>query len=373
MIIKVHQSIDQIPAKDWNSLIHDDNIFLQHSFLDALEKNQCVSPKYGWYPQHITLYENNQLIGAMPLYLKTNNYGEFVFDHLWQDLYSRHNLAYLPKLVSSVPYTPATGSRMLSLKGKESTIFPILLNSVKSFAKDIGASSWHCLFNNQFTSDFLSKQSLLTRIDCQFHWHNKGYKTFEDFLNTLKMKKRKNIKKERKSLQNISFKTLTGITATQQDWKDFTLFYKKTFDDKFGVATLNQDFFMQVATKMPENIVLFLAYKDQKCIAGSLCYRNSTTLYGRHWGCIEEIEFLHFETCYYQGIEYCITNNLQTFEPGAQGEYKVSRGFSPVQTKSNHWLESNKFLSIIEDFTKNEQLSILQYIENMQIKTAYKN
>jgi len=320
MEIKICSSISGIDKQHWNSLVIDNNPFTRYEFLHALEVHQCVGEKFGWIPKHIVIYEDKTLIGAMPLYEKHNSYGEFVFDQAWSEAYRRYGLEYFPKLVSSIPYTPIQGQRLLSNPGMEKIVFPALLNTVKELAKQEHYSSFHCLFPTANEQQWMQSQDLYSRYDCQFHWSNNHYKNFEHFLSSLSSRKRKNIRKERNSVDSsgVKIRILDGHSATEQDWRNFTHFYQSTFAEKWGMATLNYEFFKDVADNIPEQIVLVLAdYKDN-CIAGSLMYKSDTTLYGRFWGCDETIDNLHFECCYYQGIDYCIENNLQKFEPGAQ-------------------------------------------------------
>ncbi|KAG1663448.1 UPF0585 protein [Nymphon striatum] len=275
----------------------------------------------------------------MPLYAKTNTYGEFVFDHAWADAYHRNQIPYFPKLVSSIPYTPASGQRLLCKPGRADELYPILIETIQQFSEKQNYSSFHCLFANTDEQDWLENYGLLARHDCQFHWHNQGYETFEDFLAKLTPKKRKNIRQERRRVaqQAVNIRVLDGHTATDEDWENFSNFYQQTFAEKYGTATLNEGFFKEVAHALPDQVILVLAddiskveENDQnpkgECIAGSLMFASDTILYGRHWGCIEQIDKLHFEACYYQGIEYCIKHKLKKFEPGAQGEHKIARG-----------------------------------------------
>ncbi|MGK0271314.1 MAG: putative N-acyltransferase, partial [Cocleimonas sp.] len=367
MQIHIHAQIDQIDADQWNHLITDNNPFMRHEFLSALEKHECASPEFGWHPCHIGIYEDknkdedqSKLIAAMPLYAKTNSYGEFVFDHAWSDAYHRNQMEYFPKLVSSIPYTPASGQRLLCEKDRREELYPILLQTIQQFCQEQKYSSFHCLFANSDEQDWLEDNGLMTRHDCQFHWHNQDYACFEDFLDKLDKKKRKNIRQERRRVEqeSINIRVLDGHTASDKDWQDFTRFYQITFMEKYGTATLNEGFFKEVAKNLPDQIVLVLADKisldngDIECIAGSLMYCSDTTLYGRHWGCSEQVDKLHFEACYYQGIEYCIANKLQHFEPGAQGQHKIARGFVPTLTRSSHWLNSSPFKESVDNFIK---------------------
>ena len=374
MKISIHSEISRIPSEAWNSLLKDNNPFLRHEFLCALENNHCVGEDLGWIPCHLAIHDDrNTLIGAMPLYQKLNSYGEFVFDHAWADAYQRNNLAYYPKLVSAIPYTPASGGRMLSRPdlslSQREQVYALLLQTVKQFCREHGLSGFHCLFAEASEQDWMEKQGLMSRHDCQFHWPNQGYENFADFLAGLKPKKRKNIRQERRRVQqqNISLRRLNGHTASAQDWSIFARFYNQTFLEKGGYATLNEGFFAEVAAKLPEQTLLILAdHTDERgesrCVAGSLMYAGNNRLYGRHWGCREQFDKLHFEACYYQGIEYCIEHKLQVFEPGAQGEHKIARGFVPTLTKSSHWLNNSPFQQAIEKFIEHEQSGVAHYM-----------
>ena len=384
MQIHIHAEISQINAYQWNSFVTDNNPFMRHEFLAALETHKCASPEFGWHPCHIGIYEDaidneqTKLIAAMPLYAKTNSYGEFVFDHAWADAYQRNQLEYFPKLVSSIPYTPASGQRLLCDKNRREELYPILLQTIQHFCQEQNYSSFHCLFANSDEQDWLEENGLMARHDCQFHWHNQDYNNFEDFLEKLDKKKRKNIRQERRKVeeQAVNIRVLDGHTASEKDWHDFARFYQMTFMEKYGTATLNEGFFKEVGDKLPDQVILVLADKvsmdglETECIAGSLMYRSDTTLYGRHWGCCEQVDQLHFEACYYQGIEYCIKNKLQHFEPGAQGEHKIARGFVPTLTRSSHWLKDSPFQDSIENFIKFERKNIQAYIQSL--KSPYK-
>ena len=373
MQINIHTEISQISKKDWNALIQDNNPFLRHEFLNALENNGCVSEEFGWKPCHISITDKGELIGAMPLYSKTNSYGEFVFDHAWANAYHQNKLPYYPKLVSSIPYSPVSGQRLLAPKNRQDEIFPLLMATVQKLSEEHNFSGFHCLFAANDEQQWMQDNGLLARHDCQFHWHNQNYTDFDAFLLKLEKKKRKNIRQERRRVaqQNISMRVLNGHTATEDDWKNFALFYQQTFSEKHGTATLNEGFFVEVAQLLPDQTLLILAdTADGQCIAGSLMYASDTTLYGRHWGCIEQVDKLHFEACYYQGIEYCIANQLQTFEPGAQGEHKIARGFIPTLTRSSHWLNNSPFQASIEDYVQHEKEAINQYM--LSLKSPYK-
>jgi len=374
MQIKILNAIDEIEAYQWNDLIKDNNPFCRHEFLSALEKHHCVGEQFGWIPRHIAVIDNNQLIGGAILYEKYNNYGEFVFDHAWHNAYERHGLNYYPKLVSAIPYTPTSGVRLLTQEHNKDKVYSLLLTTIQQICDKIDASSFHCLFSSDNEVRWLQEQQLSIRHDCQFHWNNQGYQTFDDFLANLRQKKRKNIRQERKKVTDlgVTFRQLDGDSATQVDWQNFANFYTQTFLEKSGTPTLNFDFFMAVAKAIPKQIFLVLADLEGECIAGSLMFASDTHLYGRHWGCSEQIDHLHFEACYYQGIEYCIKHNLQVFEPGAQGEHKVARGFVPTLTQSAHWIKDEGFQVPIKDFCKQEAQHIKHYIQQVNTHNPYK-
>lgn len=375
MKIIVHSHIADIPATSWNKLVQDNNPFLRHEFLLALEQHDCVGKKFGWLPCHLAVYDETEtLVAAMPLYEKYNSYGEFVFDHAWASAYQQAGLDYFPKLVSSIPYTPASGQRLLVKAEHFEQLAPVLLQTAFKLAEQRQCSGVHILFPLTEQQEWLQQQRLLLRHDCQFHWHNQHYQCFDDFLATLTAKKRKNIRQERKRVKKsgVSLRVLDGLTATEADWDHFALFYRQTFEEKWGTPTLNAAFFKQVAQTLPKQVVLVLADHHDQCIAGSLMFCSDTTLYGRHWGCTEYVDKLHFEACYYQGIEYCIQHQLTTFEPGAQGEHKVARGFVPTLTRSSHWLNASPFQTAIARYVTHEQETVGDYMESCRQHLPYK-
>ena len=371
--IQILNSIDEVDVKQWNALITDNNPFSRHEFLSALENNHCVGEKFGWIPRHIAILDNQQLIGGAILYEKYNNYGEFVFDHAWHNAYERHGLAYYPKLVSAIPYTPASGNRILFQKNHQKLVFSSIFDAICKICEKSQISSWHCLFANANEQDTLKQYDLSSRIDCQFHWNNQNYGNFDDFLANLRKKKRKNIRQERKRIaqSDVKIRQLDGNSATAIDWQNFANFYQQTFLEKSGTPTLNLDFFQQIAKTMPNQVLLFLADINGECVAGSLMFKSDTHLYGRHWGCAEQVDFLHFELCYYQGIDYAIKHKLQVFEPGAQGEHKVSRGFVPTQTQSLHFIQDSGFKKPIDDFCNLEKSHIKAYMQDVNQHNPY--
>lgn len=372
--IQICNNIDLIEPQQWNALLVDNNPFTRHEFLAALEHHQCVGETFGWLPCHIAIYEADKLIGAMPLYEKLNSYGEFVFDNAWADAYRRNGLAYYPKLVSSIPYTPAQGQRLLCQSGRYETVYPLLLDTIQKMSESLESSGFHCLFPLGNEQEWLESQGLLTRYDCQFHWHNQHYADFDDFLAHFSAKKRKNIRKERRKVKDaqVTFQVLNGHQTNPDHWRIFNHFYQKTFSEKWGIATLNQAFFQEVAEKLPDQIVLVLAKLEGETIAGSLMYQSDSTLYGRFWGCDQDIDCLHFEACYYQGIEYCIRHGLRKFEPGAQGEHKIARGFVPTLTRSSHFLSHPAFHKAISQYVQQEQNAVLGYMDELNQHLPYK-
>lgn len=358
-------SIAQAPASDWNRLVGSDYPFLQHEFLFALEKSGCTNASSGWKPHHLVLKnQSKKMIAVMPLYLKTNSMGEYVFDWSWADAYYQHGLEYYPKFVTAVPFTPSAGPRIcVEPKENRENLLTIIVDETKKEAERLNASSWHILFPEKDLSASLSPLSLTQRQGCQYQWFNKGYNNFDSFLESFSSRKRKNLKKERKKIQEsgIQFERLDGSDISAEQWQCFYKFYQNTYLVRGRSAYLSLPFFLEIARLMPEQLLLVLAKKDEKYIAGALSFKDKNTLYGRYWGCDEEWQFLHFETCYYQGIEYCIDHELEKFDSGAQGEHKIQRGFEPVLTYSNHWISHPEFSAAIKQFIKEEKNHNSQY------------
>ncbi len=372
--VKLHARIADIPRDQWNALVVDGYPFLHHEFLHAMESHGCVGEHAGWIPRHIAAYDDNgRLAGAMPLYEKHNSWGEFVFDYAWADAYHRAGIEYYPKLVNAIPFTPATGQRLLLPETGASEISSKLLDGARQVMRQGEFSGIHSLFVRQQDFDLLSTPETLLRIDCQFHWNNQGYDDFAGFLATLKLKKRKNIRQERRRVKDagVHFRVLDGHSATERDWQVFTRLYRSIYDRKYGAPAFNLDFFLDVSTQLPEQVVLVLADIEDRTVAGALMYADDHTLYGRHWGCDEYVDCLHFETCYYQGIEYCIKHGLTRFDPGAQGEHKVARGFVPTETRSLHWIAQDDFRRAIADFVTREQRGVRGYMDAVEEHSPY--
>ena len=375
MHTEIIENISAIDSEKWNQLAGSNNPFIQYQFLSALEQNSCLHD-YGWYPQHIVLYDNDHIIAAMPLYLKDNSYGELVFDWAWADAYQRADIPYYPKLVTAIPYTPATGPRLLVAPEQDYAICAKqLTDAAITHAEKISASTMHWLFTDQRDSNFLEQQNYAMRLGCQFHWQNKNYTNFDDFLSQLTSSKRKKIKRERRQVkdQNVQLEIMHGDDMTDELWEIYHNFYTSTFDRKSGMPTLQLDFFKEIGETMPKNIVIVFAKHEGKYVASAFNMRDQTTLYGRHWGCNTEFHSLHFEACYYQGLDYCIEHKLTSFEPGAQGEHKISRGFLPTATWSAHWVAHPEFAGAINQFAERERVGMEHYIESLMEHSPYKD
>lgn len=369
-------SLQQVPASRWDALCPTDYPFIRHGFLAALEASHCVTAAKGWQPQHLIVEENGQLLAALPLYLKSHSYGEYVFDWAWADAYKRNGLAYYPKLISAIPFTPCTGPRLLLADAsRRSEILGAMVAAIKTRAQELQASSWHCLFSSEELSAELALAASVQRIGCQFHWFNRDYKHWDDFVAAMSSRKRKNINKERRSVaqQGVEFLVKEGRDISSADWALFYQLYCNTYLKRSGHSGyLTEAFFSLLGEHCGQAVVMIIARYQEKSIAASLYFKDSTTLYGRYWGCVEEYDFLHFETCYYQGIEYAISHGLQRFDGGAQGEHKIQRGFEPIITYSNHWLLRDDFQRAIADFTAREAPAILAYQEDAKHYLPFK-
>ncbi|WP_316365356.1 GNAT family N-acetyltransferase [Candidatus Thiodiazotropha sp. CDECU1] len=375
MQVEFHHSIDELEQSEWDALVVDANPFLKYAFHAALEHHDCVGSKFGWTPCHLVIRQDARMVGLSPLYIKSNSYGEFVFDHAWADAYQRSGRRYYPKLVSAIPYTPAYGERLLVDPNADVIgIRKLMISATREMAKESGLSSMHWLFTTEEEGAVLKSMGMLERLGVQFHWRNQGYESFDHFLAQLTAKRRKNIRQERRKVADtgIRFRVLHGNEVSDDEWQLFADFYTKTFEERYSLATLNAGFFREVGRTMGEQVVLILAYEDQACIAGALLYRSQSVLYGRHWGASRHHDSLHFETCYYQGIEYAIRHKLQRFEPGAQGEHKIWRGFLPARTRSYHWIGDPEFSFAIQEFLSRETPAIKNYQQNLLSSSPFR-
>ena len=368
----IAESISDFSERDWNNLAGDRYPFLQHEFLSAAESSGSAGPDSGWTPRHIGLRnQSGKLLAAMPLYEKTHSWGEFVFDWSWAHAYERAGLEYYPKLVSAIPFTPATSRRLLTDNTEHAAE---LMEAARTLAEDSGSSSIHILFPEEDELPVLERSGLKLRKDCQFHWHNRGYSNFDDFLKTFSSVKRKKARRDRRHVaeQGISFRRFSGKDADHAVWKDAYDLISLTFLRRGSLPYFSLDFFLEVSARLPGNFLIVIAEKDRLPIAAALFYDTEQTLYGRYWGADSSYNALHFETCYYQGIDYCIENKRKRFEPGTQGEHKISRGFTPITTWSAHWLARPEFFSAVEEYLKAEGRHVDHYIDAVNDHSPYK-
>ena len=374
--LSTHDAIDEIPAADWNRLADPDTPFLRHEFLTAMEHHGCVGEAHGWVPRHLALRDAaGALVAAAPCYLKFNSYGEFVFDWAWADAYRRHGLAYYPKLVLGSPYTPATGPRLLVGDTPErARCARALADGALQVAQRLGVSSLHWLFTTAAETDLLEQRGLMRRVGCQFHWSNPGYHSFDDFLATFTAEKRKKVKRERRRVQEagIRIRRLSGTEVSEAQWVTFHRLYRETFDKRGGIPTLTLPFFQEIAQTMGRNLLLVFAEQGREIVAAAFNLVGERSLFGRHWGCFADFHSLHFEACYYQGLEHCIAAGLARFEPGAQGEHKISRGFLPTPTWSAHWIADPRFREAIGRFLAQETQGMTEYHDEMHAHSPYR-
>ena len=372
--LKIIENLADINAGDWDALAGKDP-FVSHAYLYALQESGCATAQFGWQAQYITLWQDARLLGAMPLYLKMNSYGEHVFDFAWADAYNRHGLRYYPKLVCAVPFTPVTGKRLLVAPGSEvEAVRDLLLSFARQFAKESGVSSLHCLFPDEDDALLMQKNGMMLRQDVQFHWHNPGYRDFDDFLATLSRDKRKRIRQERRKVSEagIELQCITGDNATTEQWDFFASCYAHTRQIHHSPPALNNDFFQRIGAALPQRTLLVIATREGRMIASALNIFTENALYGRSWGAFEFHSGLHFETCYYQAIEFCIARNIRTFEGGAQGEHKLARGFLPVKTRSAHWLAHPEFARAVEKYLQQETSAISEYVDELNDRSPFK-
>ncbi|PCH59523.1 MAG: GNAT family N-acetyltransferase [Gammaproteobacteria bacterium] len=375
MEIRFLTALGDIDKTQWNRLNLHNNPFLRYEFLEGIERYGCVGGDSGWQPCHITLWHDQELVGALPLYSKHHSWGEFVFDFAWAEAYAQHGVSYYPKLVSAIPFTPVTGQRFLCANN-DAQIKKQLVDAAIRYAQKSGHSSWHCLFPADSPADSINaeQEKILERWGCQFHWENMNYRVFDDFLAAMSSSKRKKIRRERRRVveQNVTVQYLVGHEINPQQWQIFYQYYLSTFSKKNNYPAFTLEFFMHLGETMPDQVLLILAQYDGQDVAGAFFMRNGTHLYGRHWGCLAEFHSLHFELCYYAAIEYCILNGIKYFDAGAQGKHKVSRGFLPVKTRSLHWINHAGFRHAIDDFLHKERQGVNDYIKSVEAHSPFK-
>lgn len=366
MQLHTASSFNSLPPALQDALsVPDANPFFNAHFLGLLEQCGCVGPSRGWRPCHVWVERTGEPVFFLPLYEKSHSWGEFVFDQRWAQAYQQHGLRYYPKWVTCIPFTPSIGPRWWVKPGENGAeLLQTVLDFVQAQTQAGVASGWHLLFADGWPQG-LGDADLLTRHDTQFHWQNRAYHHFDDFLAQLKSRKRKNIRRERERVaqQGVEMRVREGVELDGQDWQRFYRCYENTYLVRGQQPYLNADFFRRIGAARAHQIMMVQAWRDGRMIGAALCFHDATTLYGRHWGALEEVECLHFEACFYQGIEYCIRKGLQTFDPGTQGEHKLLRGFEPVQTTSYHWIAQPEFRAAIARHLQWEQAEAQRYYE----------
>ncbi|HVY79786.1 MAG TPA: GNAT family N-acetyltransferase [Steroidobacteraceae bacterium] len=375
MRIAVHKRIVDLDARQWNAL-HGTHIpFLRHEFLAALERTGCVGSRTGWEPRYLTLSDSQGLAAAAPAFAKSHSYGEFVFDFAWAQAYARVGRNYYPKLTVAVPFTPASGPRLLIRKDldAESTA-KLLLAAIEDYAAEHSLSSAHALFLDEPGRLACERAGWLLRRDCQFHWSNRGYASFDAFLETFTAEKRKKAKRERRRVAEagITFETRSGGDLDGRLLDRVYAFHRDTFLRHGHEPYLTKTFFAEIARTLGDALMVKVAMHSGKPVATAIFFRSDDTLYGRYWGSAVDYHSLHFETCYHQGVEFCIENGLARFEPGTQGEHKVARGFEPVLTWSAHYIADRRFRSAIDDYLGREGAAIDEYAEEVRAHVPFR-
>ncbi|MBC3831221.1 N-acetyltransferase [Undibacterium amnicola] len=372
--MRLVDSLSEIGQANWDGLLQlqtKPNPFLSYAFLHALHESGSASTKTGWTPRFISIWNGQELMAAMPLYEKSHSYGEYVFDWAWANAYHQHDVAYYPKLLSAIPFTPIEGNRLLA---RDQQAQQALIRNLQAITQSGLYSSCHLLFPTEPEIGVLQQAGFMTRQGVQFHWQNQNFQDFEDFLMHLDQKKRKNIRAERRKVSQagVQFQHLRGADITEQDWKFFKQCYDRTYAEHHSSPYLNLDFFLRIGQEMPKHLYLVIAILDGRRIAAALFIYDHQTIYGRYWGCLEHLPCLHFETAYYQALDFCISEKIQTFEGGAQGEHKLARGFLPHKTYSAHYLNEPAFANAVAHFLEREQGGIERYMDELNEHSPFK-
>lgn len=375
IIAKTFASAEEIGELDWNACAGASNPFVKYAFFDALERSGSATSLSGWHPQHIAILDpHDQVQAIMPAYIKSHSQGEYVFDHAWADAYARAGGNYYPKLQISVPFTPASAPKLLVRGDAPTAVASALPDAAASATVQLGCSSAHATFLTKSELEVFKSKGWLERNDQQFHWSNRNYSSFDDFLETLTSRKRKAIRKERREALSggIEVQWKTGESITESDWDVFFEFYQDTGNRKWGSPYLNRTFFSMIGESMGDDVLLMFAIKDGRTIAGALNFIGADTLFGRYWGCNTHVPFLHFELCYYQAIDFAIKHGLDRVEAGAQGGHKLARGYEPVTTYSAHYIAHPAFREAIADYLENEREHVALDQLEMRAYTPFK-
>ena len=378
-VIRVHADPADIDATQWNELLFsqaEPSPFLRHEFLRALNDTGCAAPDAGWSPAFVTLHRGERLDGAVAAYLKSHSYGEYVFDWAWAEAYERHGLAYYPKLLAAVPFTPVPGPRLLARRLADRRL---LVRALRSLAVQSELSSAHLLFPSNEDAEAAEAEGWMIRHGVQFHWRNRAerpYADFADFLAHLQREKRKKIQQERRRVAEagVRFEVREGSAITEADWRFFHRCYTLTYRAHGSTPYLNLAFFQRVAKELPQHWLMFIAEREGKPIAASLVAIDPSRrwAWGRYWGATAQVPCLHFEACYYQPLQWCIEQGYQCFEGGAQGEHKMARGLTPTPTRSAHWLAHPQFARAVEDFLAREGAGVAAYLDELHERSPFK-
>ena len=368
--LRIVDSLRAIPPATWDALVGDRPL-LSHAFLHALHETGCAAPETGWSPSYLTAWRGESLVGAMPLYVKAHSYGEYVFDWSWADAYRRHGRRYYPKLVSAIPFTPATGPRLIS---PDAAARGELLAGALALLQEHRLSSLHVLFPQADEAAACAAAGMHLRESVQFHWTNPGYRDFADFLSTMNHAKRKRINQERRKLaaSGVTFRRLLGQEITERDWAFFFRCYTGTYRRHHSTPYLSLAFFERLGTTLPRNMLLVVGERDRRPVCSALDIFSGDTLWGRYWGSTEFLPGLHFEACYYQAIDFCIERRIASFEGGAQGVHKLARGLLPVTTRSAHAIADPDFARAIARFTADERSEVAQTVEELEAASPFK-
>jgi predicted N-acyltransferase len=364
MKIKFVNSINEINELTWQKLADSNSPLVNYNFYNGLENSQSVGSKKGWQPHHLVCSKSNKVNAILPMYIKQHSWGEYVFDWAWADAYQQQNEPYYPKLVATIPFTPISTPKLITSDIELAQVF----SALSEHCQEQSINSWHILYAQESENQSLASNNIFERNTVQFHWFNHQYHNFDDFLSVFTARKRKNVKKERLSIsqQNIKTRRILGKDITPQELDFFYLTYQLTYLKRGHSPHLTADFFAKVLISFPDNVLLVIASIEGCDIACSWFFFDEHQLYGRYWGCTQKCNNLHFELCYYQGIEFCIERKLNAFNPGAQGEHKIQRGFEPVLTHSYHWIKHNNFRPAIQQFCQQEQYQMQQYLKYCQ-------
>ncbi len=376
MEIVLHNTATDIPEADWALLDHGNDPFASRAFLGTAEKVGACGTAMGWQARHLALYQDDLLLGLLPLYLRNHSFGDFSRDWNWPSAWQRAGLEYYPKLVSGIPYTPSPGPRLLLRRGIErDAVASALIEAALQVARRLGAASWQCLFVEEEDRARLAAAGLLLRRGVQFHWFNRAYRDFDDFLATFTADKRKKLKRERRLVREsgLRLEAHHGDEIDPSLWHVIHRQYRDTFARYGNHPAFPLEFFVEAGTLLARQLVVFIAFLEQRPVASAICYRDGHTLYGRHWGTEIDMPGLHFELCYHQGIDYCIRHDLQSFEPGAQGEHKLARGFEPVATWSTFWIEHLGMRRAVADFIRREDSAMQDYAAEIAAHLPFKS